>query len=597
MATPCDCATDADCDDLFDVLPDCTRAACVGQTCTLEADPTANGDACDDGNACTTGSICAGGVCSLGSAIDCSSFDQGACAPGVCDPAEGGCIVTFLADGAGCDDLDACTGPDLCDAGFCLGEAIDCEDGDVCNGVAKCDPQGGCVDGAPLSCDDGDPCNGQHICDPVSGCAESVPPLACDDDDVCNGVESCAAGTGCVQIAEPLSCDDGDACNGAEVCLPKDGCVAGTSPACDDDEPCNGLETCDPTEGCVDGAPLVCDDANACDGLEMCVPGTGCVEGEAPVCDDNDACDGVETCDPTSGCVDGTPPTCSDGDPCNGIETCVAETGCVAGTPPDCGPFSCGPTGCPGGCSGAADCQPGTFCDTEDVDGDGDSSECLAPAADGGPCDTAAQCSSDTCDSGICCEGGPCCESDVGCPAYSDAGGPGQEADSPLLFAEINDEAAAAQSFVSPGPGLLTAASMRFFGNPTLPLTATLRVWGGGLPGQPGAQQLATADFEVGALADYEVSLSPPAHIDAGETYYLAVSGDQFPPPDCGATGCTTSFVLWYGTSSSDAYADGETWLSADGAASFYIDPLGGDRTFGTTVTIQGCVDHVCVQP
>ena len=66
-------------------------------------------------------------------------------------------------EAAMCDDGDACTAPDLCDAGQCkAGAAIDCDDGAVCT-TDTCDAGAGCVhanaDGA--DCDDGDACTGQ----------------------------------------------------------------------------------------------------------------------------------------------------------------------------------------------------------------------------------------------------------------------------------------------------------------------------------------------------------------------------------------------------------------------------------------------------
>lgn len=599
VGTPCQCDSDADCAAIYPHPPDCTRAACQGQTCALVADTAVNGEGCDDADACTDSSICAGGVCSFGQPLDCSGLDQGVCAPGACDPAAGGCVVTFLADGAPCDDGDACTAGDACAAGACHGgAAVACEDGDVCNGIAACDPLAGCVQGVSLVCDDGDPCDGLEACDPVDGCVLLQPPLVCDDGDVCNGVFVCDSGVGCVLVEPALQCDDGDACNGAEVCLPVAGCKPGTPPVCGDGDPCNGAESCDPDLGCVGGAPPWCDDGDVCDGLESCEPGVGCVDGLPLVCGDDDACNGVEACDPAAGCVSPGPPLCDDGDPCNGTETCDPATGCAAGTPPECGDFACGPAGCPAGCASAAECQPGLFCDTADVDGDGDAAECLPPSVDGGPCDVGTHCGSGYCQGGVCCTGGPlCCASDLGCPASPGVGGPSQGSESPLLFAEISPESAAAQRFVPEWPGSLTHASARIFGNPAIALTATLRVQAGAPPGEPGSATLAQATFEVTGLGDYVVTLSPAAHLTAGEPHWLVVTGELFPPKECGPTGCTSSFVLWYGTSDSDSYPAGETWLSADSGSSYATDPLGGDRAFTTTMTVQGCLDHVCVEP
>ena len=76
--------------------------------------------------------------------------------------------VTEGSGGAPCDDGDACTDNDGCDAGSCVGEGVDCDDGDAC------------------TLDD---------CDPVSGCANTDNSSSCDDNIACTA-DSCDVATG-----------------------------------------------------------------------------------------------------------------------------------------------------------------------------------------------------------------------------------------------------------------------------------------------------------------------------------------------------------------------------------------------------------------
>ena len=120
---------------------------------------------CDDGDACTTGDACKLGACT-GQALSCD--DGNPCTADLCEPSQG-CLTAPLAAGA-CDDGDECTSGDSCQAGSCAGQpscgctaATDCDDLNPCTSAT-------CVAGAcvyePLTtaCDDADACTAGDTC-------------------------------------------------------------------------------------------------------------------------------------------------------------------------------------------------------------------------------------------------------------------------------------------------------------------------------------------------------------------------------------------------------------------------------------------------
>src|SRR5262249_36889904 len=89
--------------------------------------------ACNDGNACTQQDFCRGGVCTGTNPVVCAALDQCHDA-GTCDPASGTCSNPNKADGTGCDDHDACTQTDACQAGACVGtNPVICVAADQCH--------------------------------------------------------------------------------------------------------------------------------------------------------------------------------------------------------------------------------------------------------------------------------------------------------------------------------------------------------------------------------------------------------------------------------------------------------------------------------
>jgi len=107
---------------------DNTAAKCV-------ASFKANGSACNDANACTGTDTCQAGVCSGSNPVVCAPTDQ--ChAAGVCN-ATSGCSNPPLADGTGCNDANSCTTADVCSAGTCAGTASSSTGNPSCLGIQQ----------------------------------------------------------------------------------------------------------------------------------------------------------------------------------------------------------------------------------------------------------------------------------------------------------------------------------------------------------------------------------------------------------------------------------------------------------------------------
>jgi len=117
---------------------------------------------------------------------------------GVCDPQTGLCSDPPKPDGASCDDGDACTLDDTCQAGVCVGhDPVVCAALDPCHDVGTCDPQTGLCSDPPkpdgAECDDGDACTLDDTCQ--AGVCVSGDPKVCDDGDECT-LDYCDPATG-----------------------------------------------------------------------------------------------------------------------------------------------------------------------------------------------------------------------------------------------------------------------------------------------------------------------------------------------------------------------------------------------------------------
>ena len=74
--------------------------------------------------------------------MTCTAQDQCHTA-GTCDPATGICSNPNKADGTTCNDGNACTTADTCQAGTCTGTPVTCTAQDQCHAAGTCDPATG----------------------------------------------------------------------------------------------------------------------------------------------------------------------------------------------------------------------------------------------------------------------------------------------------------------------------------------------------------------------------------------------------------------------------------------------------------------------
>ena len=205
---------------------------------------------CSDGDLCTVGDICQNGLCVSGDGeLKCD--DDNICTDDSCD-GEDGCV--FATNDAPCDDGDACTVADGCVGGQCsAGAPLVCEDANHCTDDT-CDAQSGCLFPANAAlCDDGNACTSGDHCD-AKQCLGGGE-VTCDDGNPCT-FDFCDYKTGCTQIAV----GDGSNCEAVDICLGT--CVAGecTEAAV---EVCDGVDnTC---EGDVDEGFQDFDDDGAAD--------------------------------------------------------------------------------------------------------------------------------------------------------------------------------------------------------------------------------------------------------------------------------------------------------------------------------------------
>ncbi|MCB9729663.1 MAG: hypothetical protein H6744_05160 [Deltaproteobacteria bacterium] len=380
-AGPPPCLSDDDC-----AGGPCSVGSCdlTDGLCTVVALP--DGSACDDHNACSLDDACQAGVCTGTQGAVCD--DGNPCTDDVCAP-DKGCV--FKNNFALCEDGDPCTAPDSCVAGVCQPGEAACSDGNPCT-VDACDPvSGACshmaTDSVP--CSDGSECTFGDHCE-VGVCIPGTLD-GCNDGNQCTD-DLCVDGTTCTHApASGTPCGDGEPCTGPDAC--EDGeCVAGPPIDCDDGNDCTD-EFCDASIGCVvtPSAPKPCEDQNLCTTKGMCDGGGGCTPTAFLDCDDGKLCT-VDTCKPDSGC-DHNPigGPCDDGDACTSGDLCLQEV-CV-GDPVDCDD---------GNACTQDSCDPTLGCQSFDI----------SPS-----CDDGNPCTDDGCDSGLGCVNTP---NDAPCPFQAD---------------------------------------------------------------------------------------------------------------------------------------------------------------------------------
>lgn len=311
----------------------CTEDSCVPSTGTCLFEPS-SGSSCSDGDVCTTGDVCSSGVCQ---GEDKLCDDGNPCTIDSCDPETGSCVSVPTPE-LDCDDANACTSGDMCDAnGLCLGQAISCEDENPCTG-SQCDPTEGCVyDPLEIPCDDGNACTGPDLC---NGGACEPPALVCDDGVSCT-VDTCNQEGGCVHEVDQEACDDQNPCT-SDACEPSAGCIFSplSSGGCDDESACTLEDSC--VGGACIGKNIDCEDGVACT-INSCDPLAGCVlESDAGACDDGNPCTD-EICDEEAGCLsEDNDANCEDGSDCTEGDLC-SQGACQPGNnscvcDPDAGP-------------------------------------------------------------------------------------------------------------------------------------------------------------------------------------------------------------------------------------------------------------------
>ena len=199
------CGAAADCLSGFCVDGVCCSSACDGgacEACSSAAGAKVDGNcelltgtACDDGNACSQVDTCKAGACSGNSPVVCAAMND--ChEAGVCDPATGECSNPSKSDGSACDDENACSQVDVCQAGVCSGsDPVLCPAIDQCHEAGLCDPATGLCDtpmkanGSP--CDDGKACTAGDKCELgkcTPGATNCPAPDACHTGDLCDAI-------------------------------------------------------------------------------------------------------------------------------------------------------------------------------------------------------------------------------------------------------------------------------------------------------------------------------------------------------------------------------------------------------------------------
>jgi hypothetical protein len=288
-----------------------------------------NGTSCTDNSACTLGDTCQSGTCHSGTAVTCTASDQ--CHNvGTCNPATGVCSNPVKPGTPSCNDGNACTQDDKCQAGVCVGGvAVICAALDQCHDVGTCDPVTGDCSTPPLSAG--------TVCRPAAG--------PCDVEEICDGTGSDCPADGFAQASQECrpaagTCDVAEVCSGTSADCPPDIVLAvGTRcrpsvGSCDPAELCDGSSgVCPADERIPDGTG--CDDQSACTANDQCQGGK-CVGEPAITCPPSGEACAQTYCDPQTGAcltaaAEGSP--CDDGDPQTSGEMCLGGRCMVPDSP------------------------------------------------------------------------------------------------------------------------------------------------------------------------------------------------------------------------------------------------------------------------
>jgi hypothetical protein len=435
----------------------CLKSVCVPETGECSAEPVVDGTVCDDANACTSRDTCQAGACVGADAVVCTALSQ--ChVPGVCDKITGACSNPEKPKDSSCNDGNACTVTDTCQAGACVGSAqVSCAPLDQCHDAGVCATATGIcskpVKQNGVKCDDGDLCTSGDACQ--NGACTPASQVVCSAADSCHTAGACDAKTGkCsnpakadgASCSDGLTCTTGDTCTGGKcagskaVCDDKvactvdscseqlggcivdsSACACQTSADCDDGNPCNGVETCNlQTLQCQKGTAVVCTSLDDACNVGTCSAATGaCVatpKANGTACDDADLCTAASSCQ-AGVCKGSSPVTCTASDQCHDAGACNSATGTCSN------PVKQNGTSCNDGnaCTKTDSCQSGVctgsnavVCSASDQchtagSCDAASGVCSNPAKKNGTaCSDGNACTqTDTCQGGICAGASP----------------------------------------------------------------------------------------------------------------------------------------------------------------------------------------------
>ena len=404
---------ESDCDDgdPCTVADRCEAGDCVGFVVQCDCQEDADCLLLDDGNVCNGVLVCAMEslpfqcVVQEGSVVECPEPEgpDAPCLQPSCDSLSGDCSFVPHDGDVFCDDGDACTVNDKCEAGACTGgQWVNCNDGNSCT-VDNCDAQVGCSNKAlEGDCDDGNPCTLGDVCS--DGVCAPTGLVDCDDANPCTK-DSCSMAGGCTHETVDGACSDGDPCTLNDACQ-NGACVPGTDLDCGDGNPCTA-DSCGPDGKCLNVAmELPCDDGNKCTEGDHC-DGGKCVYDDVAQCEDGNACTS-DSCDPVNGCVhtlntlpcdDGN--VCTTGDHCH-LGGCISAGQLICDDGNGCTDDWCNPDS---GCTFAPNeeaCDDDNVCTLEDQCGDG-----MCKGGGWNACDDSNLCTDDSCLPGAGCINAP----------------------------------------------------------------------------------------------------------------------------------------------------------------------------------------------
>lgn len=178
---------------------------------------------CSTGAVCTVNETCSQGTCGSGSPVQCQAAPQCFALAGAC-AAPNGCTYAPT-PGASCDAGDVCLTNETCGLdGACRGAQVSCTTppGPQCwNALGVCLTGVGCTY-QPMtgsSCDDRDACTLTDACDADGGCGGtkvSCAPRACQAWRTCDGAGECVY----ERLDAGVGCGDAGVCNYQGACLP-----------------------------------------------------------------------------------------------------------------------------------------------------------------------------------------------------------------------------------------------------------------------------------------------------------------------------------------------------------------------------------------